>query len=141
MRVPRVAILASKLAPSVGIDRPLERHTVRVAPVQDRLHGQHKIFRLFGGLAVCFRGRGGCCEAGDADQPRVSAFRERRSIISDRTLLTALGSAHGPGRRGAIRRRLIRSDAALVGNRGKASNRFHWAYGIRALGKESYSGW
>ena len=40
VRVPRVAVLAGELASSIGIDGPLERHAVRIAPVQDRLHGQ-----------------------------------------------------------------------------------------------------
>ena len=141
MRVPRVAILAGKLASSIRVDRPFEWHAVRIAPVQDRLHRQHKIFWLFRGLPPCLCWRGKCCEAGYADQSRVSAFRGCHGIISDRTRFAVLVSALGPGRRGAICRHWIGNAAALVLYPGRTLDHLLWAFGLRALRKESCCGW
>src|SRR5882724_1349660 len=95
MRVTRVTILAGELTSPVGIDRPFERHALRVATVQDRLHGKHKVFRLLRRFPPRFRRRGGCCEAGDANQPRLRAFWGYRDSISHRTRFTVLVSALG----------------------------------------------
>src|SRR6266403_2793197 len=138
MRVARVTILAGELASPVRIDGPFEGHTFRIATVQDRLHRKHKVFRLLRRFPPRFRRRGGCCEAGDANQPRLRAFWGYRDSISHRTRFTVLVSVLGPGRRGAILRRLTRNTAAVVHGRGRALDHLHWAYNFRALRKETY---
>jgi len=75
---------------------------------------------------------GGCCEAGNANQSRVSASRGRRGInsIGPVSRLWVPCWVWTPG---AIRRRLIQIAAALVRNRGRVTNLFHrlWHQGTQ----------
>jgi len=70
---------------------------------------------------------------------RARSRAPRHQFESD--LIHGFGFRAGSWTLGATRRRLIRIAAALVNSRGRATDHLHWAYGIRALRKESCCGW
>src|SRR5258708_1065947 len=92
VRVPRIAVFASKLASTVGVDRPFKRHALEIASIQDRSHRHQQILRPLRRAALSLRdGRVGC-EAGDANQRRGSA----RPKSSGSLRATTRGGISGP---------------------------------------------
>src|SRR5580704_18412249 len=100
VRVPRVAVLARKLAPAVRINRPIKRHPRRIAFVQYRFHRQKEILRLLQRLPLRIRRRGFGSKASNAHQWRMGSRKFRQGAIrrwAFQTCLTPAGLALGKG--------------------------------------------
>ena len=111
VRVARVAVFARKLAPAIRIDRPLKRHAIGIAAIQNRSHRQQKILRPFLRFPRAFRrGREAARRAmptsgASASRPGTAIREERFTAACHRPRLSRSHSRGDAGTwRGATRR-------------------------------------